>query len=60
MSPNPELAAPRSTVSISPRSRMRPLAGGSLPESEMEGDYPDLSLRDAQAMRELKAAGQAA
>jgi len=31
-----------------------------LPEVGTDPDYPDLSLRDAQAMRELKAAGQAA
>ncbi len=30
-----------------------------LPEVGTDPDYPDLSLRDAQAMRELKAAGQA-
>jgi isoleucyl-tRNA synthetase len=31
-----------------------------LPEVGTDPDYPDLSLRDAQAMRELKAAGKAA
>jgi isoleucyl-tRNA synthetase len=29
-----------------------------LPEVGTDPDYPDLSLRDAQAMRELKAAGR--